>query len=272
MEHQKQIVLINDLSGFGRCALSVWLPILSVMQIECLLMPTAVLSNHTDYPSFYIRDLSEDMDPWLAEWQKRNIAPDAILTGYIANPTQGVKIAHVIDALSQPHGLVITDPAMADGGQLYPGLDEKVVSAMKQIVRKADVITPNWTEALLLCGKEPQSLYSESLAQEICLQLQDLGPRQIVITGIIQKDQVINVVRDGNKSVTFMTSPKIAASRCGTGDVFSSTLAGALLNGQSLETAVRKADSFVQTCLKEALALDTPKWEGVPFEMVLKTL
>ena len=43
----KKVLCIHDLSGVGRCSLAVILPVLSVMGIQPVALPTVVLSTHT---------------------------------------------------------------------------------------------------------------------------------------------------------------------------------------------------------------------------------
>ena len=57
-DYQKRVAAIHDLSGFGKCSLTVALPILSAAGIEACAMPTAILSTHTGGISGYTyRDL-----------------------------------------------------------------------------------------------------------------------------------------------------------------------------------------------------------------------
>ena len=275
---QKKIALINDLSGFGRCSLSVWLPILSVLKHECLLMPTALLSNHTAYPEYWLRDLAQDLDPWMDQWKKLHVNPDVILSGYISNAQQGEKILRFQNLFADISPLIIVDPAMADDGALYPGLDENTVAAMRKLCSNAKLILPNLSEACLLADIS----FSDSLTEDpdalIALgkQLQNLGPDQVVITGIPlireSKKMVGCLVIDQNQAPLWILSEKIAAPRPGTGDVFSAVTAGCIINDISLVESVQIAADFVCACLKKSEEEKTPPFEGVPFELLLGDL
>lgn len=85
---QKKLALINDFCGFGRCSLTVSIPIVSAMGIQACPVPTAVFSNHTAYKSFYKHDMTAALDSYLSEWSKLHLKFDAILSGYLSSPEQ----------------------------------------------------------------------------------------------------------------------------------------------------------------------------------------
>lgn len=270
---QKKIVLINDLSGFGRSSLAVWLPILSVLRMECLLMPTSILSCHTAYPAYTLRDLSEDLDPWMETWKAANVSFDAVLSGYIANEKQADKIQTFLDRFKEQKPFLVVDPAMADDGQLYSGLNEHVVEAMRNLVRRADLILPNLSEAFLLCGKPYHPHPDHKQIHALAEALHRLGPDQVVISGIERDGKIEDYVCDF-KTGQFdpIISAREGAGRPGTGDVFSAVTAGLLMQGSSLGESVRQAGDFVRICLRQAQKENTPPFEGVPFELVLDRL
>ena len=84
----KKVVAVHDLSGLGRVSLTVVIPILSSMGFQVCPLPTAVLSNHTQYPEFSFLDLTDEMSKIIFEWKKMKVRFDAFYTGYLGSPRQ----------------------------------------------------------------------------------------------------------------------------------------------------------------------------------------
>lgn len=266
---QKKAALINDLSGLGRCSLSVQLPVLSVMQIECLLLPTCVLSNHTGYPSFYLRDLTEDLDPMMAEWKKQNVEVDAIVTGFLSSEKQIHHVLHFLDLFQKPQTLVVVDPVMGDHGKAYPTITPALQKAMRTLTDRADVLLPNLTEACLLTDTEWKEQFSRIEIEAMAVRLTQMGARKVVISGIEEGNKICDCTLEKGRQVHWIESQKSAQMRSGTGDLFCAVLTGALLHDQSLEQAARMAGDFVRKALDVTEKLNVPDEEGTAFEMVL---
>lgn len=268
-----QVIVVNDLSGFGRCSIAVQLPMLSVMKAECLLMPTALLSNHTAYPSFYVRDLSEDLDPWIREWQKLPIHPSAILTGYLGNAGQVEELFRLADLFDKEDCLLIVDPVMGDDGSKYSSITDAHLESMKKLARKADLITPNTTEACLLCGMEWQEAWDQASLETLIEALQNQGyPSRMIITGIRLGDgRLGDAIIEGIKT-TYRFFQQRYPSRPGTGDLFSAVVCGSLLQGDTLVRAVARAQDFIQAALAATERYNVPAQEGCAFEAVLGRL
>ncbi len=193
----KKIAVIQDLSGLGKCSLTAAIPVISVMGVQAVPLPTAVLSNQTGYPSYYCDNYTEHMEQIMDEWEKRGFSPDGIYTGFLADEEQADKILDFLRRFRKEKTMVLVDPVMGDNGSAYGIYTEGLRERMLQLVRSAQVITPNLTEALLLLyGKEEmEKRYAglleldgekrleqigkigEKLANEYCLQA-------AVITGI----------------------------------------------------------------------------------------
>lgn len=146
----KTIALINDLSGFGRCSLTVSLPILSVMKVQCGVLPTCVLSSHTGYPSYVKKDLTDLMPAWMAEWKKLDLHFDGIYTGFLGSADQIDHVLSFFDLFSSSSSKILTDPVLGDEGKLYSSCTPEMIEGMKKLVQKAWLITPNITEACFL--------------------------------------------------------------------------------------------------------------------------
>ena len=151
----KKIAVIQDLSGLGKCSLTAAIPVISVMGVQAVPLPTAVLSNQTGYPSYYCDDYTEHMGQIMDEWEKRGFSPDGIYTGFLADEEQADKILDFLRRFRKEKTMVLVDPVMGDNGSAYGIYTEGLRERMIQLVRSAQVITPNLPEALLLLyGKE----------------------------------------------------------------------------------------------------------------------
>lgn len=268
---QKSIALINDLSGFGRCSLTVSLPIISMLKVECAVLPTCVLSAHTAYPSYYMRDLTEDMGPWMEEWKKLNLHFDGIYTGFLGSEEQIDKVLHFMDIFGD-QALVIVDPVMGDHGKIYPTYTEAMCSGMVRLVERADLITPNLTEACRLTDMEYREDYTDEQLIELGNRLLAMGPSKAVISGIEKDGCVLDLVLEEGREPRFSSAPKVAGFRHGTGDVFASIVAAEAVKGKDFYASVQKASQFVRDCLRVSDELHVDEREGVAFEEILWTL
>ena len=163
----KRIASIQDISCLGRCSLTVALPVISAMGVECAIVPTAVLSAHTAFPGFVSRDLTDQLPAIAAHWRQQNVHFDALYTGYIASVPQVQQVLDFFDAVKSPDTLLIVDPAMADHGKLYAGFGDDFPAAMARVVARADVALPNITEACLLTGTPYREDVDEGFARTL---------------------------------------------------------------------------------------------------------
>ena len=115
----RRVAAVHDLSGVGRVSLTAILPILSTMGCEVCPLPTAILSNHTQYPSFSFLDLTDEMPRIIAEWERLGIDFDAIYTGYLGSPRQIEIVRDFIARFRTSGTLVVVDPVLGDDGELY---------------------------------------------------------------------------------------------------------------------------------------------------------
>ena len=139
----KRIAAIHDLSGLGKCSLTVALPVISATGVECACIPTAVLSTHTgEFTGWTFRDLSDDMLPIAHHWQRIGARIDGVYSGYLASPEQAQLLAQTLDCIAAPDTLVVIDPVMADNGSYYSKIDDRMCAAFRRLLSRADVITP----------------------------------------------------------------------------------------------------------------------------------
>lgn len=270
--HQKKIAVINDFCGFGRCSISVSLPIISAMKIQCCPLPTSVFSNHTGYESYYRTDYTEHMNAYMDEWEKLDLHFNGILTGYLASPEQIDIVKYFIERFKRNGTVTVVDPVMGDDGRLYPAYSPILAERMRSLVAYADILTPNLTEACILTDTE----YREDMREEelftICKRLSKLGPKRIVISGLECDGDLENYVYEAGKEPRLVREHKVGACRAGTGDVFSSMIAADAVNGKTLVEAVTHASSFIAKVLRRTVELDIPKADGICFEEFLSEI
>ena len=237
----KRIASIQDISCLGRCSLTVALPVISAMAVECAIVPTAVLSTHTMFPGFISRDLSDQLLPIARHWKSQNVTLDAICTGYLASPLQTEEVCRFFDLLAGPDTLLFVDPAMADGGRLYAGFGPDFPGYMRRVVARAHVAVPNVTEACLLTGTPYRETEDLSWWRDLLRRVADLGPRYPVLTGVpFGPDRLGVLALDPDTGGFFeYHTPRVHDHFHGTGDIFSAACAGAMVRGKSLPEALR---------------------------------
>lgn len=270
----KRIVSIQDISCLGKCSLTVALPIISAMGVECSIVPTAVLSTHTMFQNFTCKDLTDQIKPIADHWKSENIAFDAIYTGYLASKEQIRDVCAFFDAFKTEDNLIVVDPVMADNGKLYPAFGPDFPAEMAKVCAKADLIVPNLTEASLLTGLPYRTEYDESYIREMLLALAKLGPRYVALTGVSFEKGRLGVMyydREKNEYGSYFTE-HLPASFHGTGDVFASTCVGALMRGMAVGDALALAADYTVECIRLTLASPEAKWYGVEFESAIPYL
>lgn len=263
----KRIVTLQDISCVGGCSITVALPVIAAMGVECGILPTAVLSTHTMFETFTCKDLSDQIVPIADAWKKEEIIFDGIYTGYLASAGQCEQVCTFFDRFSHPDSLTVVDPAMADNGRLYPAFDETFPSAMAKVCAKADIILPNLTEACLLTGMPYQTTYDTAYIQKLLQKLLALGCGTAVLTGVSFEAGKLGVVyqtQDG-ESFSYFTH-HCPQSYHGTGDLFASATVGGLMRGLSLGSSLTLAADFVVACIEATAASDSQRWYAVEFE------
>ena len=271
--HQKKAAVINDYSGFGRCSLAVALPILSVMGVQCCPLPTAIFSNHTGFPSYYWTDFTQHMEPYMAEWEKLDLRFNAIATGFLGSEPQIRIVRSFLGRFKTDGTIAVIDPVMGDYGRLYPTYSPALADAMRQLVRYADILTPNLTEACALLGLPYRENFTEAELGQMCADLSGQGPEKIVISGLTLDAHTLgNFVYERGKTPTMLPCEKVGGYRSGTGDVFSAILTGCAIQGAPFETAVRRASDFISKTIRRTIELGIPPTDGICFEEYLADL
>ena len=276
MLQQKRVAAIHDISCFGKCSLTVALPVISSMGIEVSAIPTAILSTHTGgFTGYTFRDLTGDILPIARHWQGLNLHFDAFYTGYLGSFEQIDLVREAYRMLKSKDTLLIVDPVMADNGKLYAHFPADFPEGMRKLVSEADVITPNLTEAALLL-REPyrEGPYDRAYIEALLTRLSALGPKRVVLTGVwFDRDHLGAASYDAaTGAVGVSLAPRIDGYYHGTGDVFASVLTGALLHGASLGQAAELAVNFTAASIRRTQAAGTDIRFGVNFEAGLSAL
>lgn len=264
----KRIVTIQDISCVGKCSLTVALPIISAMGIETAVIPTAVLSTHTAFKNFTYRDLTGDLPKIAKHWKQEKFNFDAIYTGYLGSIEQIDILKEFFKQFKTPDNFIFIDPVMADNGKLYAGFDANFVKEMKKLCKMADIIVPNLTEASYMLEKEYKEIYSEQEIKDILIELSNLGPKYVVLTGVSFKDNKLGVMSYNKETNEFFTyfNEKIPAKYHGTGDIFASTLVGAITNNNTLEEGLKIAVDYVWETINDTYKTNKKDAYGVNFE------
>ena len=269
----KRIAVINDLSGFGKCSLTVSLPILSAMGLECNPIPTAILSNQTGFDNFHSVDFTDHLTPYIDVWKKQNVQFDAILTGYLASEKQVDIIMDFIDHFGK-NSLVFVDPVMADDGVLYDTYDDKLCEKVKTLTKKANIITPNLTELCILCGADYNEISKEENYDKIPTLAHSLlsdTTKAVIVTGIKRQDKIINIFVEKDQIGT-IKSKRLNGSYSGTGDIFSSVVCGGISKGMDIFDSVTLATDFIYSSIKNTPTTLDYEPQGVNFQTSLEML
>lgn len=284
MNPAKTVAALHDLSGVGRCALTVAIPVISAMGLQVIPAPTAVLSAHTAFPDFVGLDLTDYLESCLEKWCEMGMKFDCIYTGYMASVRQEEIARRFLDA--QPQALKVIDPVLGDDGVMYRALPKEMPGAMARLCRGADVITPNWTEAMLLTGGEGVTaeknalpgtkvgaqVVDEKQMEEMLSRLMELGPKTALLTGVVLEEKHVNAWMGEDGKTHCVEYEPVHASFPGTGDLFASVLTGALVKGKSFEEAVRLATDYVRGTMRHTVDCGTEPVYGVQLEQTLELL
>jgi pyridoxine kinase len=272
-----RVAAVHDLSGFGRNSLAVVIPILSTMGCQVVSLPTALLSSHTGgFEGYAFLDVTDFMRASVAHWHKLGIRFHSIYTGFLGSSQQVDIVKEFIEQQKNNKPLIVVDPVLADEGELYATMNDTMVKRMRDLIKEADIITPNLTEAALLLNKQYHADIEEAELKEWLLELSAMGPKTVVITSapLNRTGKDTSVVAYTSKGKRFWRVPcvYIPAHYPGTGDVFTSVLTGSLLQGDSLPVALDRSVQFVTQAIRASYGHDYPRRNGVLLERVLNSL
>ena len=269
----KRIMSIQDISALGKCSLTVALPILSAMGVECAVVPTALLSTHTQFRGFTFHDLTDEMEPIAEHWKRQGFRFDAIYTGYLGSFRQ----VDIVKRYFRDFGdgaMIVVDPAMADNGRLYAGFGPEFPAKMAELLDGADLVLPNLTEACFLLGRDYREDYDRAFITELLEGLLAKGAKTAALTGVsFEKGRLGVVSLDGasGRYAEYFTE-HLPVSFHGTGDIYSSAAVGALMRGMDVPDALALAADYTVECIRLTLAEEDHSWYGVNFEQAVPYL
>ena len=274
LQKPKKIIAIHDLSGFGRCALTVILPTISAMGIQPVPVPTAVLSTHTGYvEDVAVRDLTDFLAPTLTHYQKLGLDFDCIYTGFLNSEEQIGRCLDFFQAF--PHAMAVVDPVMGDHGRAYRTYTPALCRGMESLVRAADLITPNITEAAMLLHEPyPDAPLTHSMAKSWLCRLAEMGPKYVVITSVsLQNGILSNIGYDAARNAFWRVDyDYIPVAYPGTGDIYTSVIVGGILSGDSLPVAMDRAARFLEYAIMTTYSYGEDVRHGVMLEPCLHWL
>lgn len=267
-----KVAAINDLSGSSRCSLTVAIPILSAFGLQCCALPTAVLSNHTGYDKYFFDDYTDKMEYFLDNWKEYNEHFVCIYTGFLGSAKQIDIAQRFLDVFGKEDTKILVDPVMGDDGRMYSTYTDEICDKMKHLVMRADVVTPNVTEAAILSGAEYTGddisiAEARKMAEAIC----EIGAKNVVITGIEKGTNCVNYLYGQENEYECLT-PTVPVRYSGTGDVFASVLCGFLARGKSIKDGVEFAAKFVEKAASLSHEKGLTYLEGICFEKFLKDI
>lgn len=280
----KKVVVIQDMSSFGKCSLTAAMPVLSVMGVQAVPLPTAILTAQTGYPSFYCEDLTSKMDYFVDEWSKLGATFDGIHTGFVTGKEQIDNIFRFLNVFHSSESKLLVDPVMGDLGEVYKMYTGELLDRMKALAKCADIITPNVTECCLLTGLSYEKLqsyqddsdYLQAL-EEAGQQLQQTTGANVIITGLnpppadANKRYVGNMYVDTERSFSSIREYN-GESYSGTGDLFASVIMGGMMRGQDLVESMKLAETFLAASIEATSKEQIPREAGVNFEKFLRML
>lgn len=272
----KRVLTIQDISCLGKCSITIALPVISALGSEAVILPTAVLSTHTMFKNFTVKDLSDQIEPITKHWLSEGVRFDAIYTGYLGTPEQIDQMKELFAQFRGEDTLVFVDPVMADNGKMYPAFDMAYAKKNAELCGAADIIVPNITEAAFMTDMEyrEEKDHDEAYIKEMLSRLAELGARVNVLTGVSLEPGKTGIM--GFDKVTgdhfLYQNDKIDATFHGTGDLFSSTCVGEMMRGRSWMDAMRIAAEYTAHTIEVTMQDPDKPWYGVDFEATLPDL
>ena len=272
----KRVLTVQDISCLGKCSLTIALPVISALGVEAVILPTAVLSTHTMFKNFTVKDLTDQIRPITNHWKSEDVHFDALYTGYLGTAEQIDMMKELFRSYKEKDSntLIFVDPVMADNGKLYPAFDMDYVAKNKELCAEADIIVPNITEAAFMTGMEYKEEYDEAYIKEMLSELNAFGARISVLTGVSLEPGKTGVMAyDREKDDYYVyQNDRVDATYHGTGDLFSSTVVGEIMRGKTWQEAFAIAADYTAHTIEATLENPEKPWYGVDFEKTLPDL
>lgn len=273
METQKlpRAIAIHALAGFGKCSLTVAIPVLSACGVEVMPLPTAILSTNTGFPGFVLNPYTDHMESHVQHWKTIGCKADGLYSGFLSSEKQIEIVQEIKDEFAP--SLTVIDPVMGDNGVKYKTFTDAMCNQLAQLVAVADVATPNLTEACILTDTDYSRVdSSDSGIRDLCHKVQQLGAKNVVLTGIERQESLAVAILQEDGEFSVLTCAKLPINMFGTGDTFASVLTGKLLTGSNLPEAAQKAMEFVTQSMELSYTIEGYATRGLCFEPLLHRL
>jgi len=278
-EKIKKAALFHDLSGYGRCALTVVIPVVSALRLQPVPVPTALFSTHTGgFEGYSYLDLTAQVAEFTEHYTNLGIAFDVVYTGFLGGEGQAGIIKDFIAEQRKSGAYIIVDPVMGDNGKIYSTYTKGMCVGVCGLAKNADVITPNITEAFILCGEEyiPPP-YDEEGLKKLASSLREKEYATSVVTGIEYEDgkigaMLVNHINNFYYEVNHFKAEKHNTSYPGSGDLFASVICGLVSAGADLKKSIRFAVEFVRKVTEYTEKCASPVREGLIFERFIPEL
>lgn len=269
----KKIAMINDMSGFGHCSMTVALPVISALKVQCCPVPTSIFSNHTGFSDYYSFNFTPYMKEYIDAWKKLNLSFDGIYISYLSSINQLDIVNYFIENFKKEHTKIIIDPVMGDNGKIYKCFTNDMCNRIKELIRFANILTPNVTECAILTDTPYRDDFTINDIIAMVKKLNSLSIDNIVVTGFKPQDEVDNDIITNicycNNKITLINTKKRGNDRPGTGDIFASIISACSVKGLDFLESVQLASDFVGECIEKSDELDVPIPNGVCVEECL---
>lgn len=223
----KNVLILNDFVSKGKIAARLMAPVLSYMDCEVFLLPTAMIANNFSLGGNAFFNIDPFIKESLINWTNLGIKFDLIFMGYIEDESQKEMIKDFIKNLDYKTTIVF-DPIMGDDGCLYQGLDESKIENYKDLIEIADILIPNETEAKFL------NLDIRKLTE--------IG-KKIIITSANTNDKSCIIYNDGRQAI--IPYEKLDLKVGGTGDLFDGLFIGYLLKDYKMIEAINQTSQDI---------------------------
>ncbi len=274
----KKVALINDLSGFGRCSLTAAIPVISALGISCNPVTTAVLTGQSGYEHFYCKDMTDMIPQYIDAWKKNKVSFDGIYSGYLTGANQIDYLNDFLDEFLKDDTFLLVDPVMGDNGQGYKMFSDELLCKMRSLVKRAKLVTPNFTESCMLAGVDYHNVSAIQDKKELLAKVEEIANTikkfanddlEVIVTGIKIKennqDYIYNFALT-NDGIFTAHSDSVDKSFSGTGDLFASAVCGLKMSGISTKNAMEIATEFIYKSIADTVLEDIPGTDGINFE------
>jgi pyridoxine kinase len=266
-----RVVAIHDMSGYGKCSLTVAIPVISAAGIEVCPLPTALLSTNTLIPGFKFFDFTPQMDEFINHWKEIGFKTDCAYSGFLGSAEQIQIVKNFMLDFNCP--LKIVDPVMGDNGIIIKTYTPEMCSTMRELVAIADIVTPNLTEAYILTGRDyVDGEIDSNTSRELCAQIIELGAKNVVLTGVVRGNTLYNCAMGSDNSYFEVAVDLLPYHMHGTGDLFTSVLTAGIVSSYSLKESVESAAHFVRDAMIVSNDIEDAFERGVTYEPIVYKL